>query len=175
MKHNKEILIFYNKLKHDQVQAENKKIREKSSKEISYLSDYELLLIGACLYWAEEYKRQEHLPSPCVSFVNSDPDMIKLFLRFLREIIEVSEERIKTCIQIHSNVNIKKATNFWSKVTNIDKEKFRITYQTSRATKRVRPSSSLPYGSLQINLNKRQEFFRIMGWIEGLIKESRSY
>lgn len=72
----------YNELRHQVVQAENEKIRENAAKQISSLSERELLLIGPALYWAEGYKKQEKYSNPCLSFSNSDPEMIRLFFLF---------------------------------------------------------------------------------------------
>lgn len=171
IKYTKDKFAAYNRQKHKFVQAENKEIREKAIKQISSLSKYELLLIGATLYWAEGYKRQEKVPSPRVSFVNSDYGMVALFMRFLREIINVPEEKFRTSIRIHPNISERKAVNFWAKVTNLPKDRFCITRQISKASKRKRPYNSLPYGTLHLCVNTRQTFFQIMGWIDGLIRQ----
>jgi predicted transcriptional regulator len=163
-------LAFYNQQKHQRVQEENKKIREETIKQISSLSKNDLLLIGATLFWAEGYKRAEYLRSPYVSFSNSDPDMVALFMRFLREILKVSEEKFTPYIHIHPNVNETKAINFWAKTAHIPKKKFRITRQVSRASKGKRPFNSLPYGTIDIRVRSRQNFYQIRGLLDGLIK-----
>ena len=52
----KEKFAEYNKLKHERVIIENKEIKEAFSNRIKSISDYDLLLIGAALYWGEGYK-----------------------------------------------------------------------------------------------------------------------
>jgi len=165
-------LVTYNRQKHQRVQAENKKIRKKALKQIQPLSKRELLLIGAALYWAEGYKKQEHYPTPRVSFVNSDPDMIRLFARFLRKTLRVPEEKFRLDLRVHPNINRKKAINFWSKVTNISSERFSVSHQISRLSQGKRPKNSLPYGTLKLTINGRQKFYQIKGWIDGLIKQA---
>src|ERR1039457_4206663 len=49
----------------------------------------DLYTAGCMLYWAEGSKGKNTL-----SFCNSDVDMMKLFMRFLREFFEVPNERI---------------------------------------------------------------------------------
>lgn len=164
-------LSAYNKHKHQIVQAENKKIIENAVNQISSLSKHELLLIGVALYWAEGYKKQDKLPTPSIDFANSDPDMIFLFLRFLREILQVPEDKLYVSIRIHPNVDEKSAINFWSQVTNIPKERFHIITQISRASQGKRPKYSLPYGTLDLRVHSRQKFFQIKGWIDGLIRQ----
>lgn len=105
IKRNKKFLVFCNKEKHKRVQAENKEIRESMASQISNLSERDLLLVGSALYWAEGYRKQEHLSSPYVCFSNSDPDMIKLFLRFLREVIKTPEEKLRAVVHIYPSIN----------------------------------------------------------------------
>ena len=164
----KELFRKYNQLKHKKVQIENREIVRKFSKEIRVLSKYELKLIGAALYWAEGYKNQKR-EAKCVQLSNSDPYLVALFLRFLREIIGISEEKLKVSIRVHPNINEKSAINFWNEITNIPKERFRITTQISRASKRKRPYNSLPHGTLDLRVHRRQKFYQIKGWIDGLI------
>ena len=164
-------LIACNQRKHQFVQAENKEIRENAIKQISSLPKRELLLVGTALFWGEGYKKADQLRSPYLCFVNSDPDMVLLFMRFLREVVQPSEEKIKVAVHIHPNIDEKKAINFWAKITNLPKDRFRISYQISRASKRKRPYNSLPYGTLDLRINSRQYFFQVKGWIDGLMRQ----
>lgn len=165
--------LFENNWRRTQtIKIENKKVRQIAANEIKPLSRYELLLIGAALYWAEGYNRQDKVPSPCISFGNSNPDMVALFLRFLREAMLISEDKLRPFVQVHININVDSAISFWAKICNIPKERFRVTHQTSRASKGRRPYNSLPYGTLKLNVVGRQNFFKIKGWIDGLIKQN---
>ncbi|MCP6718306.1 MAG: helix-turn-helix domain-containing protein [Patescibacteria group bacterium] len=166
------LLVAYNKKRHRIVQLENKQIRKKSADQIRLLSKHELLLIGTALYWGEGYKKQLKSKSPYVDFVNSDPYMIILFLRFLQEILETPEEKIKVSIRIHPNINEQSTLNFWSTTTNISPSRFRITRQISKASKGKRSKNSLPNGVLSIRVYNRRKFFQIRGWIDGLIQRT---
>ena len=164
-------LIAANKRKHQIVQAKNKEIRENAADQIHSLSKYELLLIGTALYWGEGWKRENPGKYHGICFVNSDPNMIKLFLHFLRKVIQIPEEKLGVNIRVHPNIDTTTAINFWSKVTKIPKEKFHITTQISRASQRKRPKNSLPYGTLKLYIHSRQKFQQIKGWIDGLIRQ----
>lgn len=154
------------------IRIENREIKQSAANDIKLLSKYELLLIGATLYWAEGYNRDTTGKGHEVCFANSSPDMVKLFLRFLREIIHVPEDKLRVAIHIHPNIDEKSAINFWSRVTNIPKERFHITRQISRASQGKRPKNSLPYGTIRLDITRRQNFFKIKGWIDGLIKQN---
>jgi len=164
-------LMKFNRERTLTIQVENQKITKNSLKEIKRLSEYEIKLIGAALYWGEGYKNQKR-NSKCVQISNSDPYLIALFLRFLREVVNVPEERLKVSIFIHTNVSAAKAIKFWSKVTNIASNRFQTAVSISSASKRKRPPKSLPYGTLKLSVNSRQNFYQIKGWIDGLIKQT---
>lgn len=142
-----------------------------ATRQIRPLSKYELLLIGTALYWGEGWKKETQR-AHSMSFVNSDPEMIKLFLRFAREILRVPEDELHMSIRVHTNINEKEAMNFWSQITNISKEQFRITRQISKSSQGKRLKNSLPCGTLSINVYASQNFFHIKGWIDGLIEQN---
>jgi hypothetical protein len=161
----------FNKKRTEDIQKENKKIIIGAVKEIKTLSKYELKLLGVALYWGEGYKNQKR-NSKYVQISNADPYLIALFLRFLREVIKIPEEKLKVSIFLYPNINISSSISFWSKITNIDSERFRTTVSVSRASRGKRPQNSLPYGTLKLSVNSRRNFYQIKGWINGLIKQS---
>jgi len=57
-----------------------------------------LHLAGCMLYWAEGSKDRN-----TVKLTNSDPDLLALFVRFLRNCYEVPPERIKLDVNCHLN------------------------------------------------------------------------
>lgn len=167
----REPLMEFNRRRTHMIQAENQKIKQNAFKEIHSLSKYELILTGVALYWAEGQDRFSS-GSPRIHFANSNPSMITLFLHFLREIMHIPEERLKAFILIHPNIDKKTAIKFWSKITKIPQEHLAISCQISRLSQGKRPKNSLPYGTLHLYVNKRQNFFRIKSWIEGLKHQS---
>lgn len=172
MKITREHGLFENNRRRTQaIKVENRQVRKTAANKIKPLSKYELLLIGAALYWAEGYNKQDNVGSPNISFGNSAPDMIILFLRFLREVMQIPEEGLRPIVQIHHNVKAESAINFWSRTSGIPQKFFHITHQTSRASKGKRSPYSLPYGTLRLEVRGRQNFFRIKGWIDGLIRQ----
>jgi len=67
--------------------ALTKKIKSKSRKEIGRLTKRELWLIGIALYWAEGSKEKNYRSGSRTEFSNSDPYMIRIFLKWLLKII----------------------------------------------------------------------------------------
>ncbi len=163
-------LFKYNFDRTEAIEVENKSVQKDAENEIGKLSSRELLLIGAALYWGEGTKSEKNKNALRVALTNSDPQLVSLFMRFVREILGVDDEKIRAEILIHSNVDIKRARIFWAEVTKLPMDRFYITNQLSRASKLKRPKNLLPFGTISIRINKRILFFKIKGYISGLRK-----
>ncbi|HEB01447.1 MAG TPA: hypothetical protein ENI16_00425, partial [Candidatus Portnoybacteria bacterium] len=74
-------------------------IKSQAIKEIGNINKRELWLIGTALYWAEGTKQKETNISEQVSFSNSDPKMIALFLKWLYNIYHLTPNDIK--VRLH--------------------------------------------------------------------------
>ncbi|MDO8505809.1 MAG: hypothetical protein Q7S48_04515 [bacterium] len=163
-------LLQFNKDRTKAVLIENKLAQENGKAEIGTLSRRELLLIGAALYWGEGAKSERDKRNNSIAQLalsNSDPRMISLYMRFVREILAVPEERIRAGIQVHPNLSVDEAKNFWANITKLPLDRFFITYQISSASKLKRPKRFLPYGTISIRVNKRVLFYKMKGYIEG--------
>src|SRR5262249_55085388 len=66
---------------------------------------------GSMLYWAEGSKSRNSL-----AFVNSDVDMMRFFLRFLR-LLDVADDRIKLTINVHlgNGLSLSEIQAWWLK------------------------------------------------------------
>lgn len=137
----------------------------KARKEIKELSPYTLKLVGSALYWAEGGKTKKGF----LRFVNSDPMMVRLMMRFFREICQASNERIKARIHTYPSMDYEKTLNFWAELTQLPKENFYIPQtQISKSSKGKRPKSALPYGTIHLSLFNTPTVSKVMGWIKGI-------
>ena len=163
-----------NKLQTHLARQRMHQIRETARRRIPGLSSSELLLAGALLYWAEGYKRLvvrdgRELTAHVISFVNSDPDMIRIFVRFLIELLEVSPSKIRLSVRLYAHIGEKEALNYWAKVAGLQKSNFtKSTYLVTGASKGRRPYNRLPYGTLQVAVNSTEKFHYLMGYVEGV-------
>jgi hypothetical protein len=84
--------------------------------------DYNILLIsGVLLYWAEGYNSDKNRSAV---FTNTDADMVRIMMRFFREILMVADDKIKIMVRIDKKGDIGKAELYWSKITNLLLERF---------------------------------------------------
>lgn len=147
-------------------------IKEKASAEIGNLTKRDLWLIGVALYWAEGSKEKDYRPGCTVQLGNSDPFMIKVFLKWLCEILKTPKDEILFEIYIHENHknNLKRVINYWSDCTGFDKNKFSHIYfkKNKIATNRKNVQNNY-FGLLRIKVRNGSKLNRkIQGWIEGI-------
>jgi len=138
-------------------------IIDKATREINDLTKKELKLVGTALYWAEGSKTKRSLVQVC----NSDEQIIRLMMRFFREICKVPESKFRGYIHIHPHLSTKKAENYWSSVSNIPLKQFYKTYQKPNRSSQNK-KDSLPYGTFTIIICNTELFLNIKGWINGL-------
>jgi hypothetical protein len=145
-----------------------------SENEIGKITPRELWLLGIALYWAEGSKEKECQPGSGVRFTNSDPLMVRLFLRWLIEICKIEESRIQMNLYIHENSknSVSDAVVFWSKQTGFNTKEFKNIYFKRSKMRTVRQNTGNSYyGILRICVFKSSELNRkITGWIRGIVK-----
>jgi len=164
-----------NKRRQEKTRLENSEYFSTGKDKVDHLNEYNLLILGTSLYWGEGTKSEPKNTSyRMLAFTNSDPVMISVFMKFLREILVVPENKILGGIHIYPSISRNKATNFWSKVTKIPKNRFYIVEQVSRSSKGKRPINSLPHGTAVIKIGGRKYFYIVKGMISGLIENSIS-
>ena len=66
-------------------EARREAVRAAAAAQIGVLSNREILIAGAIAYWCEGAKSKPHRLGERVVFINSDPGLIRFFLRFLGE------------------------------------------------------------------------------------------
>lgn len=150
-----------------------KKIHQRESRKILSINDKELWYMGTILYWAEGSKEKVNRPGTGVELINSDPYVIKLFIKWLVEVCKVEIADLVFNIYIHESKKdiIEKVINYWSNITDFDKRNFAKIYFKKNIIKTVRKSEdNIDYrGILKIKVKASSELNRrIAGWITGI-------
>ena len=148
------------------------KIISRAEKEIGKLTKRELWLIGVTLYWGEGRKEKESHPGAPVQFSNSDPRMVKIFLRWLLEIVKVSREKIYLDIYIHERHKdrISKVIDYWARITDFSISEIKHVYfKKNKINTRRRNIGDSYYGLLRICVRSSSTLNRtIAGWTKGI-------
>ena len=129
--------------------------------------------MGIMLYWAEGAKQRGSNISQGVEFSNSDPNMCKLFLKWLTYALRIPVDRIKLIIYVHESQKERanELLDFWSTLTGFSKDKFGKTCFTTTIypRKNQRKDNGKYYGQLKIKVKKSTDLNRqIAGWVEGI-------
>ncbi len=142
--------------------------------EVPVISKSELMLIGAALYWAEGYKQKEHNPSARVMFTNSDPVMIRLFLKWLKDCLDIPADLLSFEVYIHETYDRTKQSliDYWASVTGFPVSKFDKIYYKHNVVHSYRKNRGDNYfGILRVSVIKSTDLNRkITGWIKGICK-----
>jgi len=82
--------------------------------------EYFLYGLGLGLFWGEGNK----VNKSSVRLGNTDPELIRYFLRFLREIFLIKEEKLRFGLQVFSDVDPEVAKHYWVKKLAVSKQQF---------------------------------------------------
>lgn len=151
-------------------------IRESALKDIEHITKRELWLIGVVLYWAEGTKEKDFHPGSGISFNNSDPRMIKVFITWLLKSCKVPEEKIGFEIYIHENSknSVEEARRHWAKVSGLQLSKFnKVYFKKNKIKKDYRKNTGvLYYGLLRVKVMASSSLVRqIAGWTEAIVRQ----
>ena len=116
-----------------------------------------LAYVGAALYWAEGNK------DGTMRFANSDPNMMQVYLLWLREALSVATSELScrlSSLYLNNGLTYEEVQSFWSEVTGVPENQF------TKPTINLRPTSSkskrehrLPYGVLSIRVRCPQKYW----------------
>jgi len=83
-------------------------------------SEAVLFGMGLGLYWGEGTKADES----SIRLGNTDPELLNTFIKFLGIFFKIPRKNLKFGLQIFSDIEEKKALDFWIKKLKIGKEQF---------------------------------------------------
>jgi hypothetical protein len=146
---------------------------EAAAAEIGDLSDRELVIAGAIAYWCEGAKNKPHRKTDRVMFINSDPGLIRFFLRFL-DVAGVKRDELILRVYIHENADAEAAERFWLEVTGAQPSQFRSPVLKHHNPKTRRTNVGKNYrGCLRIDVRRSGVLYqRIEGWVSAIMASS---
>lgn len=146
-------------------EARRAAIRDAASAKIGILSDREIMIAGAVAYWCEGAKTKPYRRRELVSFINSDPALIKFFLRFL-QVAGVGRHRLTYRFHIHESADAVAAERFWLTVTGADQAQFLRPTIKRHKPSTVRKNVEQNYhGCLRIDVRRSADLYlQIEGW-----------
>ena len=146
-------------------EAEREAARAAAAGQIGQLSDREIIIAGAIAYWCEGAKNKPYRRSDRVSFMNSDPRLIKFFLRFLAA-AGITQSQLIFRVFIHESADIGEAQRFWLDVTKSRPDQFRRPALKRHKPTTTRKNRGEDYrGCLRVEVRCSTGLYRqIEGW-----------
>jgi hypothetical protein len=134
---------------------------DKARGDFTDLSQRDLKIIGSMIYWGEGGKTKRNM----ARISNSDPIIIKVIMRYFREICGVPDSKFRASVHTFTHADIEKTICYWVKVSGIPREHFYKPY-VKQSSASLRKRKTLPFGTLDIYICDTKIFLTIMGWIE---------
>ena len=133
--------------------------------QIGPITDRELLIAGAIAYWCEGAKNKPGRRADRVIFTNSDPALVRLFLRFL-DVTGTPRTNATFRICIHESADLEASQRYWLEMTGAPAEQFRRPTLKRHNPKTIRKNTGNEYhGCLRIDVRRSSSLYRrIEGW-----------
>ncbi|KUM94366.1 hypothetical protein AQI88_21915 [Streptomyces cellostaticus] len=149
---------------------ERQRTKRTAAAEVGQPTDRELFLVGVGLYWAEGAKSKPYSRRERVTFVNSDPDMIAVFLAWLK-LLRVDPSTLRFALQIHETANVAAAEKFWAEHVGIETaELLKTTLKKHNPSTNRKNTDENYYGCLRVDVRDGAELYRrIEGWWYGIV------
>jgi hypothetical protein len=114
---------------------------------IGTVSERDRLMYALALYAGEGGKRDDK-----ILFANNDPDLIRVFLGWLRRHFEIDESRLRMRLYLHADLDLEAALRFWSDATQIPLSQFQKPYRavadnSIRSNRHVNGCAGVVYSS----------------------------
>ena len=160
------ILPEYRKIWHEKQGGSVKrmKIREQQAEKKAFetipsLSNKEKMIFLSALYWGEGGKADFNL-------MNTDPELIKVFIQGLKEVFNISPDRLRVSIRIYEDLDRNKCLKFWSEITKVPIDKF-VNVNVLQGRKK----GKLEYGMCRVRMLKGGDMLKYMKALNRRIKE----
>jgi transposase-like protein len=96
------------------ISYENEKVK------LMPLSKRDLYIAGLFLYWGEGTKGD----NSTVSLNNTDPNVVKFFLLWLTDCLNVPKNSIRVTVHLYEDMEINDSLNYWSNTLGIQRSQF---------------------------------------------------
>ncbi len=155
-----------NKIRGDNLHKLYAEAEKEAVEDYKKLRYHPLFIAGLMIYWGEGNKASRNR----CGIANTEPQMIKVFINFLRNVCGISSEKIKAWILLYPDLNEKICKDYWIQNTGLKYSDFNksIVIQGRHKTKR------LSYGVCNLGANSAYLKRKILVWINLLAQDLSS-
>ena len=146
-------------------------VHARAAVDVGDLADRDLLLVGAAIYWCEGQKSKPWRRQERLTFINSDPGLLRLFLRFL-ETCQRGKESVQFRVSIHDSADAEAAEAWWADQLDLPPDGFqRPTIKKHVPGTRRANTGDDYHGCLTISvLQSRELYWRVEGVMAALTR-----
>jgi len=147
-------------------QEKRQRIQQHHQKGVGQIQadDPSLLSIGTALYWAEGSKSNK------VMIANSDPGIIRIFIKWLKKCFGVEEGRLRYQLHIHEGLDEENIKDYWrSEVKELVDIKDDQWWKTQIKKSSIGHRKHMLYkGTFYVQVNDANLLYQIQGMIQEL-------
>ena len=145
-------LLRYSEINRERRIKRTENQKSKGARLIGKLSEKETQMIGIGLYWGEGYKESNGE----MGFTNSNPDIIRFYLRWLSQWgVTKSELIFRLSLNRIFTKHEKEIKNFWTKILNVNVSQFSKTTFIKTSLKKANVKNREKYkGTLRVKVRK---------------------
>lgn len=127
------------------------------------MTEWELTIAGTLLYACEGTRlrrdpRGKNRFTYSIELTNSRPEIVKLFVRFLREILNVEEQRLRGQLFIYKDHEENSLKSFWSDTSGISIDQFQKVILLRQKNSRYKPN---PLGTFKVRYSSKESFIKL--------------
>jgi len=154
----------------EQRELERQAVKEGAAAEVGRMSERELFLIGVALYWSEGAKGKPYSRRECVTLINSDPGLVRVYLAWL-DLLGVDRSALRFRLSIHESADVATAERFWVDLVGVPVADLQRPSLKKHNPKTRRLNTSAQYtGCLVIKVLGGADLYRrIEGWWYGIV------
>jgi transposase-like protein len=109
--------------KREQRDCRRAEVHNAAFTDVGHLTERDAMLVGAAVYWCEGAKSKPWRRLDRLEFINSDPGLLRLFLRFL-EVHGRKPESLSYRVHIHESSDAEAAGNWWADELRLPRKLF---------------------------------------------------
>jgi len=142
-----------------------------AAEDVGELTDRELLMVGAAIYWCEGAKSKPWRRLDRLTFINSDAGLLRLFLRFLA-LCGRDKDSVHYRVHIHETADAEAAGDWWARELEVSRERFqRPTIKRHVPNTRRMNAGADYHGCLVITVPQSRElYWRVEGVMAALTR-----
>ena len=152
--------ILANKARLLKKELRQNRFRKEARKEFKKLKSTPLFLVGLGIYWGEG----EKVGQGRVSVINTDPKLLLVMVNFYRNILNISENKLRIALFVYNDIDINTVTNYWSRTLKIPQQQFIKTQMLKSRSKRTKRKSK--YGICNLYFSSTEQSIKISEWIK---------